>query len=65
MIFGLITNSLLVINKRVAFNIVYRRVLKLPPRSSASAMYTNNNIDSIERNVHLDLLIDYNKVRIS
>ena len=31
---------------RVAFNNVYRRILKLPPRSSASTMYAINNIDS-------------------
>ena len=33
---------------RVAFNNVYRRILKLPPRSSASTMYTVNHIDSFE-----------------
>ena len=33
---------------RVAFNNVYRRILKLPPRSSASTMYAINNIDSFE-----------------
>ena len=27
---------------------VYRRMLKLPPRSSASTMYAINNIDSFE-----------------
>ena len=32
----------------VAFNNVYRRILKLPPRSSASTMYAINNIDSFE-----------------
>ena len=37
------TNSKL----RVAFNNVYRRILKLPFRSSASTMYVVNNIDSI------------------
>ena len=33
---------------RVAFNNVYRCILKLPPRSSASTMYAINNIDSFE-----------------
>ena len=33
---------------RVAFNNVYRRILKLLPRSSASTMYAINNIDSFE-----------------
>ena len=33
---------------RVAFNNVYRRILKLPSRSSASTMYVVNNIDSLE-----------------
>ena len=33
---------------RVAFNNVYRRTLKLPPRSSANTMYAINNIDSFE-----------------
>ena len=33
---------------RVAFNNVYRRILKLPPRSSAITMYVINNIDSFE-----------------
>ena len=32
----------------VAFNNVYRRILKLPSRSSASTMYAVNNIDSLE-----------------
>ena len=33
---------------RVAFNNVYRRILKLPPRSSASTMSARNNTDSFE-----------------
>ena len=33
---------------RVAFNNVHRRILKLPPRSSASTMYAVNHIDSFE-----------------
>ena len=33
---------------RVAFNNVFRRILKLPSRSSASTMYVVNNIDSLE-----------------
>ena len=33
---------------RVAFNNVYRRILKLPSRSIASTMYVVNNIDSLE-----------------
>ena len=33
---------------RVAFNNVYRRILKLPQRSSASTMYAVNHIDSFE-----------------
>ena len=33
---------------RVAFNNVYRRILKLPPRSNASTMYAVNHIDSFE-----------------
>ena len=33
---------------RVAFNNVYRCILKLPSRSSASTMYVVNNIDSLE-----------------
>ena len=33
---------------KVAFNNVYRRILKLPPRSGASTMYTVNLIDSFE-----------------
>ena len=33
---------------RVAFNNVNRRILKLPPRSSASTMYEVNHIDSFE-----------------
>ena len=33
---------------RVAFNNVYRRILKLPSRSSASTMYVANNIDSVD-----------------
>ena len=33
---------------RVAFINVYRRILKLPPRSSASTMYAVNHIDSFE-----------------
>ncbi len=33
---------------RVAFNNVYRRIFSLPRRSSASAMYANNNIDNFE-----------------
>ena len=33
---------------KVAFNNVYRRILKLPPRSSACAMHAINNIDSFE-----------------
>ena len=33
---------------RVAFNNVYRRILKLPSWSSASTMYTVNHIDSFE-----------------
>ena len=33
---------------RVAFKNVYRRILKLPPQSSASIMYAINNIDSFE-----------------
>ena len=33
---------------RVAFNNVYRRILKLPPLNSASTMYAINNIDSFE-----------------
>ena len=32
----------------VAFNNDYRRILKLPSRSSASTMYVVNNIDSLE-----------------
>ena len=32
----------------VAFNNVYRRILKLPPQSSASTMYAINNTDSFE-----------------
>ena len=32
---------------RVAFNNVYRRILKFPSRSSASTMYVVNNIDSL------------------
>ena len=31
-----------------AFNNVYRHILKLPPRSSASTMYAVNHIDSFE-----------------
>ena len=31
-----------------AFNNVHRCILKLPPRSRASAMYDHNNIDSLE-----------------
>ena len=41
--FGLIHSKL-----RVAFNNVHRRILKLPPRSSASTMYAVNHIDSFE-----------------
>ena len=33
---------------RVAYNNVYRRILKLPPRSSASTMYAVNHIVSFE-----------------
>ena len=33
---------------QVAFNNVYRRILKLPSRSSASTMYVVNNIDSLK-----------------
>ena len=33
---------------RVAFNNIYRRILKLPLRSSASTLYTVNYIDSFE-----------------
>ena len=33
---------------RVAFNNVYGRILKLPPRSSASTWYAVNHIDSFE-----------------
>ena len=33
---------------RVAFNNVYRRILRLLSRSSASTMYVVNNIDSLE-----------------
>ena len=33
---------------RVVFNNIYRRILKLPPRSSASTMYAVNHIDSFE-----------------
>ena len=33
---------------RVAFNNVFCRILKLPPRGSASTMYAINNIDSFE-----------------
>ena len=33
---------------RVAFNHVYRRILKLPSRSSASTMYLVNNSDRFE-----------------
>ena len=33
---------------RVAFNNVYRRILKLPSRSSASILYVVNNIDSLD-----------------
>ena len=33
---------------RVTFNNVYRRILKLQPRSSASTMYAINNIDRFE-----------------
>ena len=33
---------------RVAFNNVHRRILKLPPMSSASTMYAVNHIDSFE-----------------
>ena len=33
---------------RVAFNNVHRRILKLPPRSSASTMYAVNYIDNFE-----------------
>ena len=33
---------------RVAFSNVYRRILKLPPRSSASTMYADNHIDSLK-----------------
>ena len=33
---------------RVAFNNVYHRILKLPPRSSASTMYAVNHIESFE-----------------
>ena len=33
---------------RVSFNIVYRRKLKLPPRSSASTMCAVNHIGSFE-----------------
>ena len=36
---------------RVAFNNIYRRILKLPSRSSASTMYVVNNIDSLEVSV--------------
>ena len=46
---GLIIRSLLACYElRVAFNNVYRRILKLPPRSSASTMYAVNHIDSFE-----------------
>ena len=45
---------------RVAFSNVYQRILKLPPRSRASAIYANNIIDryikTLYQNVHLDLL---------
>ena len=33
---------------RDAFNNIYRRILKLPPRSSASTMFAVNHIDSFE-----------------
>ena len=33
---------------RVAFNNVYRGLLKLPPRSSVSTMYAINHIDSFK-----------------
>ena len=36
---------------RVVFNNVYRRILKLPPRSSASTMYAVYNIDSFENTI--------------
>ena len=44
-------------NLRVAFNNVYRRILKLPPRSSARGMYAINNIDSFF--LYLQLYVIY------
>ena len=41
--FGLVCSKL-----SVAFNNVYRRILKLPPGVNACAKYANNNIDSFE-----------------
>ena len=41
---GLIIRSLLI----ASLDNVYRRILKLPPRSSASTMYAVNHIDSFE-----------------
>ena len=46
--YGLIIRSQLICKLRVAFNNVHRRILKLPPRSSASTMYAVNHIDSFE-----------------
>ena len=40
--------NVLNIKLRVAFNNVYRRILKLPSRSSASTMHAVNNIHSLE-----------------
>ena len=42
---------------RVAFNNAYRRILKLPSRSSASTMYVVNNIDSLEVLVRKGIII--------
>ena len=49
----------------VAFNNVYRRILDLPWRCSASGMYATygiNNLETMQENKYLDLLIDSLKV---
>ena len=42
---------------RVVIKNVYRRILKLPSRSSASTMYVVNNIDSLEVLVRKRIII--------
>ena len=49
---------------RVAFNNIYRSILKLPSRRSGSTMYNVNNIDSLEAIVRKRIFGFYGTIEI-